>query len=102
MSIEQKQFKERRIWYFACAKCGKAHRQSHKKRNATNQICMKCRRMEVPENQARLFGDETEFLSDCCHADFDPWGREKEEGIWQEKCLKCGKECEPILINKNQ
>jgi len=55
----------------------------------------------MPENQQNLFS-LTEFVSDCCHADFDPWGREKEEGIWQEKCLKCGNECEPILINKEQ
>lgn len=48
-------FKERRIWYFKCAKCGKSHRSSHKKRNAANQLCMKCRKYEAPENQPRLF-----------------------------------------------
>ena len=58
MNASQKQFKERRIWYFACAKCGKSHRQSHKKKNATNQVCMKCRRIEVPKNQPKLFDEE--------------------------------------------
>ena len=37
-----------------------------------------------------------DLLSDCCQADFDPLGYEKEQGIWQESCLKCGKFCEPV------
>jgi hypothetical protein len=41
-----------------------------------------------------------QFKSGCCGADFDAFGHEKEEGIWQEKCLKCGKLCEPILTPK--
>lgn len=59
MNASQKQFKERRIWYFACTKCRKNHRQSHKKENATNQICQKCRMIEVPENQPKLFEEES-------------------------------------------
>lgn len=55
MNEANKQFNERRIWYFTCDKCGKTHRQSHKKKNARNHICMKCRKLEVPENQPPLF-----------------------------------------------
>lgn len=43
----------------------------------------------------------SDLLSNCCAWDFDPWGYEKEEGIWQERCLKCGHLCEPILISEN-
>ena len=42
-----------------------------------------------------------DLLSNCCAADFNPLGYEKEEGIWQERCLNCGKLCEPIYIGKN-
>lgn len=39
---------------------------------------------------------ETEgLLSDCCRSEFDPFGFEREDGLWQEKCLKCGKKCDP-------
>jgi hypothetical protein len=42
-----------------------------------------------------------ELLSNCCAFDFDAFGFEKETGIWQERCLKCGKLCEPVWINNN-
>lgn len=44
---------------------------------------------------------EGELLSNCCAWDFDPLGYEKEQGIWQERCLKCRKLCEPLWINEN-
>lgn len=46
---------------------------------------------------ARINGD---LVSNCCAADFDPFGYEKEEGIYQERCLKCKKLCEPIYMSK--
>lgn len=41
------------------------------------------------------------LLSNCCASDFNPFGYEKEEGIYQEKCLNCGKLCEPIYLSSN-
>ena len=58
MPEETKQFNERRIWYFTCDKCGKTHRQSHRKKNARDRICLRCRMMQVPENQPALFDEE--------------------------------------------
>lgn len=43
-------------------------------------------------------GRSGDLLSNCCAWDFDPFGVEKGEGIYQEKCLKCGKLCEPLYI----
>ena len=43
---------------------------------------------------------ENELLSNCCASDFDAFGYEKEEGIWQERCDNCGKLCEPIYFSK--
>lgn len=40
----------------------------------------------------------SDLLSNCCAADFDAFGYEKENGVWQERCLKCGKLCEPIML----
>lgn len=31
-----------------------------------------------------------DLVTDCCKADFDPWGYPREDGLWDEKCLKCG------------
>lgn len=42
-----------------------------------------------------------DLLSNCCAWDFDAFGYEKEEGIYQERCLKCGKLCEPLWIGSN-
>jgi hypothetical protein len=41
----------------------------------------------------------SDLLSNCCAADFDALGYEKEEGIWQERCLNCGNLCEPIMFS---
>lgn len=41
---------------------------------------------------------EGDLLSNCCAWEFDSLGYEKEEGIWQERCLRCGKLCEPLWI----
>lgn len=41
-----------------------------------------------------------ELVSNCCASDFDVFGREKEDGIFQERCLNCGKLCEPIYLGK--
>ena len=60
MNTIQPQFKERRIWYFTCEKCGKAHRQSHRKKNAQVHICRKCRGVEVAENQLKIFEEQNE------------------------------------------
>jgi len=51
------QFKERRIWYFTC-KCGRKHCQSHKKKNAKDEVCAVCRRSKVPENQLSIFKEK--------------------------------------------
>lgn len=44
--------------------------------------------------------DNADLLSNCCRAEFDAFGFPKAYGLWQEKCLKCGKECEPIWYNE--
>lgn len=43
--------------------------------------------------------NDGDLLSNCCAWDFDPLGFEKEEGIYQERCLKCGNLCEPIYLS---
>jgi len=60
MNETKTQFKERRIWYFTCERCGKSHRQSHKKKNAQSYICRNCRKNVVPENQQSLFSKDEE------------------------------------------
>lgn len=40
--------------------------------------------------------DEYDLLSDCCGANFDAFGFKRGDGLWQEACLKCGRECEPV------
>lgn len=35
-----------------------------------------------------------ELLSECCQAEFDAFGFSKDDGLYQEKCLKCNKACE--------
>ena len=42
--------------------------------------------------------NDGDLVSNCCAWDFNAFGFEKEEGIWQERCLKCGKLCEPLFI----
>ena len=42
------------------------------------------------------------FFTECCRADFDAFAYEKEDGIYQERCFKCGKLCEPIWFNEGQ
>lgn len=41
-----------------------------------------------------------DLLSDCCKSDFDVLGFTRDDGLWQEKCLKCGKPCEPVYQSK--
>ena len=41
-----------------------------------------------------------DLVSNCCAWDFDPFGYEKDEGVWQERCLKCNKLCETLYISK--
>lgn len=50
-----KKIKERRIWFYQCASCGKARRQSHKKAKARNAICQKCLKLKTPDGQESLF-----------------------------------------------
>jgi hypothetical protein len=38
-----------------------------------------------------------DLLSNCCHYDFDSFGFPK-DGLYQEKCLKCGESCTPIWV----
>lgn len=40
------------------------------------------------------------LVSECCQSVFDPLGLYKGDGTYQEVCLKCGKACEIIRINK--
>lgn len=42
-----------------------------------------------------------DLLSNCCAWDFEPLGVEKEPGVYQERCLKCHKLCEPLYIGLN-
>ena len=42
------------------------------------------------------------LFTECCRADFNPFAYEKGEGIWQERCLNCGKLCEPIWFKKGE
>jgi hypothetical protein len=39
------------------------------------------------------------LVSNCCAWEFDPFGYEKDDGLWQERCLACGKPCEPLYIS---
>ena len=41
-----------------------------------------------------------DLVSNCCAWDFEPFGYEKDEGVWQERCLKCNKLCETLYISK--
>lgn len=45
--------------------------------------------------------NQGDLVSNCCASDFDPFGFEKEEGIWQERCLKCGKLCESLYLHED-
>lgn len=46
----------------------------------------------------KFYDIKGDLVSNCCASDFDAFGYEKEEGIWQERCLGCGKLCEPLWI----
>ena len=35
--------RERKVYFFQCAKCGKARRQTFRKSKAVDQLCRKCR-----------------------------------------------------------
>ena len=48
--------------------------------------------MELPEG----------CFTECCRSDFDAFAYEKEPGIWQERCLKCKKLCEPRWFHKGE
>lgn len=52
------------------------------------------------EESTQTLSKEGDLVSNCCAWDFDGFGVEKEEGIWQERCLKCGKLCEPLWMNE--
>ena len=41
-----------------------------------------------------------DLVSNCCASDFDAFVYEKDEGIYQERCLTCGKLCEPLYISQ--
>ena len=41
---------------------------------------------------------EGNLLSDCCHAEFNPLGFQREDGLWDEECSKCHKPCDPIWV----
>lgn len=64
--------KERRIWFYTCAVCGKARRQSHKKQKARDAICKVCKKNEVPENQQSLFDNEKTMYKTFDEAMQDP------------------------------
>jgi hypothetical protein len=51
---------------------------------------------KIIEQKSIKYGD---LVSNCCASDFDPFGFEKEEGIWQERCTKCGKLCESLYLH---
>ncbi len=42
------------------------------------------------------------FFTECCRTDFDALGLEKEPGIYQERCLKCKKLCEPKWFTEGE
>jgi hypothetical protein len=58
--------------------------------------CHRCEMPIKPTDDIR----EGDLVSNCCASDFDPMGYEKEEGIWQERCLNCKRLCEPLYIGK--
>ena len=69
-------------------------------------IIVGTKRVELIEWISHLLQEREEMwksgdlLSNCCAWDFEPLGYEKEEGMWQERCLKCGKLCEPLYISE--
>lgn len=48
--------KRRRIYYFLCLGCAK-NRITCKRKNLKNGLCRKCRKLQIPRSQIRLFGD---------------------------------------------
>lgn len=41
------------------------------------------------------------LFTECCRADFDPLAVEVDD-VYQEKCLKCKRLCEPRWFNKGE
>lgn len=63
--------KERRIWYFPCAGCGRRRAQSHKKKNATGHLCKKCRLVdEIEKKQTSLFEELDKQAENAASAHF--------------------------------
>lgn len=54
------------------------------------------KKIYIPERE-----EESDLVSNCCAANFNPFGYEKYEGVWQEQCLNCGKLCEPLYLSGN-
>lgn len=48
-------YKERRVYYFACSKCGSSNRQSLKRAKARAGVCRKCRKVTINKDQIPLF-----------------------------------------------
>lgn len=56
-------YKERRLYFYTCSKCGSENRCSFKRTKARKGICRKCRKNAVNENQIPLFTAGVESLS---------------------------------------
>lgn len=50
-----KKYKERRLYFYTCSKCGKENRCSFKRSKAKHAICRKCKKVELNKDQMPLF-----------------------------------------------
>lgn len=50
-----RKYKERRLYFYTCTKCGSTNRCSFKRAKAKHAICRKCRKQEVNKDQLAMF-----------------------------------------------
>lgn len=50
-------YKERRLYFYTCSKCGGTNRCSFKRAKAKKAVCRKCKRLAINKNQIPLFPD---------------------------------------------
>ena len=54
-----------------------------------------CHGFEADGNECpHCHPEKWDLVSDCCKSEFDPFGFSNDQGLWDEKCLKCGKLCD--------
>jgi len=61
--MTKKTYKERRLYYYTCTKCGTRNRHSLKRRRAKHGLCRKCRgkQHESNKNQLSLFQQDPRY-----------------------------------------